>query len=519
MPCGRYTFCKSIWGAKTNLLNLKGVMASTKHHAEPWRAILAAGRNCWTADAAVNACGLLIDGRDYYRAFYRAACAARRYILIAGWKFSSDVRLMRGPDADEAGGEVLLLPFLQTLCQQNPDLRIYMLAWDFSVIYTLQWEWHLEQKFQTPDGRLQFRFDKQHAVGASHHQKFVVIDGHTAFLGGLDFNGDDWDDRDHRAENHERGDSGQEPHGPYHDIQACLTGPAAQELARYFQKRWQNGGNGPLDLPPAAGSLGVTLPTPIQARRVALSLNEPRTMANPREVLEISKLYEDAIAAADRLIYIENQYFTSHVVENALVRRMRDASRPPLEIVVMLPKRLPGWLQAAALEPPRLRLLESLSAVARETGHRLGFYYTAATARDGSEVPVLIHAKLLIVDDRFLTVGSTNISNRSMGVDTELNVSWEAREASERGLIDSIRRVRVSLLAEHCGLEPQDPGIRELRRSNGVVQYLDHLAGTRSGRLRPLTREAIVGDSKWLGQLERLGFSLDPDRPIIDDVL
>jgi phospholipase D1/2 len=118
------------------------------------RPILKAGRNCWTADATVDACGLLVDGRAYYRAFYEAARAARRYILIAGWKFNSDVRLLRGRDAEEGGGEVRLLPLLRSICEANRELRVYILAWDYSLIYVLKWEWFLKEKFNDPQGRL-----------------------------------------------------------------------------------------------------------------------------------------------------------------------------------------------------------------------------------------------------------------------------------------------------------------------------------------------------------------------------
>ena len=103
-------------------------------------------------------------------------------------------------------------------------------------------------------------------------------------------------------------------------------------------------------------------------------------------------------------------------------------------------------------------------------------YYPAATAKDGSEVPVLIHSKLMTVDDRFLTIGSANTSNRSMGLDTELNVSWEATSPDDRKVLRSIRRARVNLLAEHCGLRKQPDARRMLRRKRGLVAYLDQLA-------------------------------------------
>lgn len=72
---------------------------------------------------------MLIDGRDYYRAFYQAARTAERYILIAGWQFDSTARLLRGDDAQEADGEIQFLPFLNELCERNPSLSIYILAW------------------------------------------------------------------------------------------------------------------------------------------------------------------------------------------------------------------------------------------------------------------------------------------------------------------------------------------------------------------------------------------------------
>src|SRR5262245_58148608 len=121
---------------------------------------LVRGRNCWTANAPADAAGLLVDGRSYYMGFYEAARLARRHILIAGWRFNSDVRLIRGKDAEARGGEVQLLSFLEKLCAENPELEIHVLAWDFSVIFAHEWEWFQERKFEAAGrGRIHFRFD------------------------------------------------------------------------------------------------------------------------------------------------------------------------------------------------------------------------------------------------------------------------------------------------------------------------------------------------------------------------
>jgi phosphatidylserine/phosphatidylglycerophosphate/cardiolipin synthase-like enzyme len=163
-------------------------------------------------------------------------------------------------------------------------------------------------------------------------------------------------------------------------------------------------------------------------------------------------------------------------------------------------------------------MLEQLRKAAGETGHRLGVYYTAAPSANGDEVPVLIHSKLLLVDDRFLTVGSCNTSNRSMGLDTELHVAWEATWPAQGPLVESIRRSRIDLLAEHCGLKENEAG-RRLTLARGLVDRLDEICGVPGLRLRRLTPEVIAADQEWLKKLDEWGFSFDPATPLIEDTL
>lgn len=487
----------------------------------PRAPILAAGRTCWALVAA-DASGLLIDARSYYRAFCAAARSARRSILLAGWRFSSSHHLLRGRDAAQAGTQATLLPFLRALCAANPELRIHVLAWDFSFNYALEWELFQNGTFQRgPDDPIQFRFDDQHCIGGSHHQKFVVIDGRLGFVGGIDFCDNGWDDRRDQADHPEQADD-DAPTTPYHDVQAYLTGPAAAELACYFSERWQRATGESLELPPpdtAERSLPFKPTVRLGAGPVALCRNQPATLADPDAVLNIRQLYLDAIASAERLIYIENQYFSARAVHEALLARLRDTQRPRLDLVLVLPRQLISWVEAVAVGGPRLLMLEQLRAVAAAFGHRLGLYDTVATAADGRDVPVLIHSKLLLVDDRFLTVGSCNLSNRSMGLDTELNVAWEAIGPYERAVTQAIRRARVNLLAEHCGLPRTLEPRRRLRRTTGLVAELDRIAAAAHSRLRRLTPEAIVADRAWLARLAEWHVAFDPERPVIDETL
>jgi phospholipase D1/2 len=490
--------------------------------------VLRPGHNCWTAAAPVDAAGLLIDARAYYRAFYRVAKQARRYLLIAGWRFNSDVRLVRGKDAEENGGEVKLLPFLDQLCKKNPELRVCVLAWDFSMIFAHAWELFQEWKFEhARHGQIDFLFDSNHAVGASHHQKLAIVDGHQAFLGGLDFNADDWDDRRHLADNPLRADSGEEQHHPYHDVQAYFSGPVAKELADYFATRWLRAGGDELKLPDVPKPRPLCIPKlAVRAPQVALSRTEAPTLTDGHKVQEIRQLYLDAIASAEEMIYIENQYFSSEAVYHALLERMRAANRPKLDIALVLPKRLPSLVESVALSPPRIRMLTGLREAAAAHGHRFGAYYPAAfhhhveKGPDGKskEEPVVVHSKILIVDDRFLTMGSANTSNRSMALDTELNATWEAA-APDDPLIRSIRRVRVSLLGEHSGSLGNATWRAALRTKRGLVDCLDRLSAEPGCRLRPLTDEAVLEEREWMATLAKWGVSLDPDGPVVEETL
>ena len=491
---------------------------------DEWKRILRPGHNCWVADARADASGLLIDAAAYYRAFYKAAKAARRYLLLAGWRFSSDLPIVRGREAEAEGREVRFLPLLNELCDQNPDLRVYVLAWDFSINYAREWEWFQRWKFERrPDDRLQFRFDDHHSTLGSHHQKFVVIDGQVGFVGGLDFCQGDWDDRTHRADNPTRCDPGDgAPHDPYHDVQGWVTGPAAGELGRYFQQRWSRATGEPLLLPPPPDE-----PPPpvgpsvfIGPAEVALSENRPKTLDDPTDVRQIRALYRDAFAAAERLIYMENQYFSSHAVFEALAARLRAADRPKLDVVLVMPKRSHTWVESVAMGGLRAPMIDDIRTIAEENGHRVGLYYPVSKGEDGRETIVLVHSKLLIIDDRFLTVGSCNASNRSMGLDTELNLSWEATSPDQHELLRGIRMVRAHLLMEHCGRWRDAEGRKALREEGHLVATLDAGASGGDGQcLRPLTSQSILEERPWVQKLAEWHFHLDPENPIIEEAL
>lgn len=473
--------------------------------------ILQPGRNCWKTSAASQT-GLLVDGRDYYRAFYRAARAAEKYILLSGWQFDSNVTLLRGKDAELAGEEPRLLPFLNSLCESKPNLRIFILAWDFSLIYGLDREWFQELYFNwTTNERLQFCFDQCSSFDASHHQKFVVIDGKFAFAGGLDLCSARWDERDHRLQNPFRVEAGGTPYRSFHDLQSYHRGPVALELAELFKARWKVACCEDLDLPSDAGGADVEIePTiPLAATEVAISRTQTEASCSETATLEIRALFVDAIAAAERLVYIENQYFSAEAMFEALAARMRTAGRHKLEIILMIAKDADAFLEQVSIGIAQSRLVRQLREIARETGHHLGIYYPTSVAPSGEELDTYIHSKLLLVDDRFLTVGSANMNNRSLGYDTELNVAWEGR--GDDDLSGSIREARIDLLAEHTGLN-----VDECRRLHigGLVRQLNLLADSGATRLRHHPLRSSSEEYAWLTTIFPDGLPFDPQSPV-----
>lgn len=480
------------------------------------RSILLPGRNCmdlYTADKS----GLLVDARAYYTAFVRAAGAASDYILLAGWRFESRVRLLRGEDTATAGFPYRFLPFLRYLCRRNPSLRIYVLAWDFSFFFILEREWFLKRKFNRAcDGRIRFLFDKVHPFAAAHHQKYAVIDGWVAFAGGMDFSAGHWDDIDHRPDNPDRADLHGKPYEACHDVQTYFSGPAVQVLIDHFLERWNLAGGGRPDLRPAReepvfepGSSHSFPPS-----RIALSRTAAKTIFPIHDsVEEIRTLFLDAIAASSSLIYIENQYFSSQAVFRALIDRMR-LGGGKLQIVLVLPGKMHAYVEELSLGLTQMKMTRTLRQVAEETGHALGIYWTAADGATGGSTQTYIHSKVLLVDDHFLSIGSANTTNRSMGLDSELNISWEADPEGEKELARAIRRVRVKLMAEHAGLRL--PLLcRRLYRIEGLVGTLDQLARTPGYRLRRYAPEYALGKSTWLQQMGAEELIIDPEKPVI----
>ena len=186
------------------------------------------------------------------------------------------------------------------------------------------------------------------------------------------------------------------------------------------------------------------------------------------QVEEIATLTRDVILAARTYIYIENQYLTAPDVGKALARKLAEPDGP--DVVIVVTKQSRGRAEQFVMGRNRERLLRRL--VRADRYKRLRIYYPAI-CHGADESPIHVHAKLMIVDDRVLRVGSANLNNRSMGLDTECDLVIEAHdEATQR----EICRVRERLMAEHLGTTPavaRETAIAERSLLTGI-ELLNH---------------------------------------------
>ena len=195
--------------------------------------------NCWRIERASRAT-VLIDAAAYFSALRDALRQARHSVFIVGWDLDGRTKLAGENCAADDGWPLTLREFLIHMVEERPELTIYLLAWDFAILYALEREPFpsLKLGWQTPD-QIRFRLDNVLPAGASHHQKVIVVDDALAFSGGLDLAVRRWDTSWHHLEDPHRCDPSGKPYPPFHDVQMVVDGDAACALAELVHARWQ----------------------------------------------------------------------------------------------------------------------------------------------------------------------------------------------------------------------------------------------------------------------------------------
>ncbi|WP_246218635.1 phospholipase D-like domain-containing protein [Parasphingorhabdus halotolerans] len=385
---------------------------------------------------------VLIDGENYFRAVRKSMARANKRIMLLGWDF--DARIEMHDTTEQHEGPLRIGDYFDWLLKNNRDLNIYILRWNTgaiksffrgsSLLTLIRWYFHR---------RVHFKLDGHHPAGAAHHQKVVAIDEDTAFCSGIDVTNDRWDTRAHEQDQKERKQPDGKDAGPWHDAAMAVQGDVAKALAEFAEQHWHDAGGKKL----CDGNSGTDcwpgdLEPDFSDCSMAISRTLPE-MDDQKPAREIEQLYLDLIGAAQKYIYAESQYFASAKIAGAISLRLQEVDGP--EVIIINPETSDGWLESEIMDSTRARLFEAVKM--RDVHDRFRIFHPV----NDVGTPIYVHAKILIIDDRIIRVGSSNFNNRSLGFDSECDVTLEASSSSGEATTNSIGRIRNDLISEHLG--------------------------------------------------------------------
>ncbi|MGY1633179.1 phospholipase D-like domain-containing protein [Geodermatophilus sp. SYSU D01186] len=472
--------------------------------------LLVPGETCWRVERA-DRHAVFVDAADYFAALKGAVLRAQRRVLFIGWDFDPRIRLdPRRSGRRHTGGRRAdkLGRVLEDAVRANPRLEIGVLQWDYGMVVGLGRGLApiVLLNRRTPE-RLTMTVDTHHPVGGAHHQKIVVIDDCLAFAGGIDVTADRWDTPEHLDRQPlRRRPSTHRPTGPWHDVTSLVSGPAARALGDLARERWASGTGRSLEPVPDVEACWPPEVEPLLTDvDVAISRTRPEH-GGQSLVHEIELLWLAAIAAARRTVYVESQYFANRRVAEAIAERLREEDGP--EFVVVNPESADGWLEEKAMGTARAKLL---ALVADADVHGRFRLYVPVTA---GRRPIYVHAKVLVVDDRLLRIGSANLNNRSMGLDTECDLSIEARDGHPRRdeLAGTITGFRDRLLGEHLGVPPEAVAATVAECGGSLLQAVERLRRPQGRSLVPFVPPDLGPVERLLADTELLDAERTPNR-------
>ena len=460
--------------------------------------LLVAGQTCWRT-AVADRFTAVVDGADYLAQVKSAMLRAARRVMIIGWDLDSRTTFEAGdPTLD---GPNHLGWFLHWLLWRRPELKVYLLKSNLRLLPAFDAFWFgvtpVELVNQVTSRRLRLAVDGAHPTGAVHHQKIVVVDDAVAFCGGIDLTLGRWDTRAHLPNDPGRRSAGR-PYGPRHEVAAVVDGAAAGVLAEQARERWEAAtGEALAPVTSERPAWPARLKPELRDVEVGIARTLPVLPGRP-EVREVEALNLTAIAAARDIIYLENQYLAARSLAEALAARLREPDGP--EVVIVLPRSSESRLEQQSMDSARERLIRLLWQ-ADEHG-KLGIFWPAA--KGGA--PVYVHAKVMVIDDRLLRIGSSNLNNRSLGFDSECDLAVEAANPDRDDIRRQIVLTRDGLVAKHLGV-PVDTFQREVLQHNSFLQATNALRGT--GRsLRKFTEFMVSADASPLAENDLM----DPDQ-------
>ena len=380
----------------------------------------------WSTRAPVrpgHSLEVLIDGAAALPQIESAIRQAQQYVHIAGWHAEPDFELSRGDGA---------IPLRDLLAEVAQRVPVRLLLWAGPPVPAFRPTRRMVKRARDEfvrDSMVQCVLDKRERTLHCHHEKIVIVDGDVAFVGGIDLTSlqaDRLDDESHPPRH---------PLG-WHDAAVRLRGPAVADVGRHFVQRWNDVTTDHLpqpEEPPPAGDVEVQVLRTVPEQVYAFA---------PRGEFTILGAYLHALAAAERFIYLENQFLWSPEVVDILCAKLAHPPSDDFRVLLLLPAR-----PTTGADTTRGQLGRLLEADGGSRGSGRLLATTISAHAQGNSAPVYVHAKVGIIDDRWLTIGSANLNEHSLFNDTELNVlTFDA---------DLARDTRLRLWSEHTE-QPQE---------------------------------------------------------------
>ncbi len=439
--------------------------------------LLRDGETCPRVARAGRA-ALLVDMACYFEAAKVAMNQARRSIHLLNWAFEPQTFLDPGPDCTGDEGD-RIGNFLKNLAAAKPEVDVRILCWDSSMpVAATQHFFPFADRKAFTGTKVRFVLDDKLPFGACHHQKMIVIDDEIAFCGGGDIGPDRWDTTAHLDDDPRR-EKTRRDHKDFdsrHEVMGLVDGDAAVMLAEVFRERWKRATGE--DVPVSPETSSPAWPDCVAPDFVDIAVGAPRTYAawrNQPAVRQVETLHTRAIREATRLIYMENQYFTSPLIAEALATRLREPEGP--EVVLISTQHSPSYFDQATMDKTRFDFISHLRTADAHGRFRM---FSPVTTLGRT---IIVHAKMTIVDDTLLRIGSANINNRSMGFDSECDLVLEALTPAHRARIADLR---IGLVAHWFGCD--EGTIRDALASQNDrwCATLDELREGGYARLRPI---------------------------------
>jgi phosphatidylserine/phosphatidylglycerophosphate/cardiolipin synthase-like enzyme len=362
-----------------------------------------------------NRLDVLVDGERAIAQIHDAIRSARSHVHLAGWHVTPAFALRRD------GAQRTTLKDALAELARRVDVRVLVWAGPPAPVFEPKRSDVKRIRDELTDGTgIRCVLDARERTMHCHHEKLVIVDDEVAFVGGIDLtslSGDRWDASEHPAD----GSLG------WHDVATRLRGPAVADVAEHFRARWQEVAKEPLPAPrppPPAGTTDV---------QVLRTVPDGTYGFLPRGDFRILDAYMRALRSAQRLIYLENQFLWSTEIAEIIAAKLADPPSEDFRVLLLLPARPNNGADTTRGQ------LGRLVEAAGDSGRLLA---TTISCRSGARTHALyVHAKVGIVDDRWLTIGSANLNEHSLFNDTEMNVATCDGQLA--------RRTRLELWAEH----------------------------------------------------------------------